>query len=199
MAPRLYRMSRRAESAEETRRRIVEATHALHDEKGIAATSYRDIALRADVGIGTVYHHFPTYLDVVEACGAHVREQTRPPLPSVLDGARDPVARIRRMVAEIFAFYRRCPKFDAARAERDQFAPVDRFISLQERNRRAFVGAALRGTNAGKRARALAYAILDFRVYRDLIDSGLSHQAAVDEVVNAVLSRLSLPEKRSPR
>jgi AcrR family transcriptional regulator len=192
-------MNRRAESAEETRRRIVEATHALHDEKGIAATSYRDIAERADVGIGTVYHHFPTYLDVVEACGAHVSEQVRPPLPQILDEVGDTAGRVRRMVAEIFAFYRRFPGFDAARSERDQFSPVDRFMSQQERNRRAFVDAAFRGVKAGKRTRALAFALLEFRVYRDLVDSGLSHEAAVDEIVNTVLSRLNLPKKRSTR
>ncbi len=192
-------MNRRAESAEETRRRIVEATHALHDEKGIAATSYRDIAARADVGIGTVYHHFPTYLEVVEACGAHVREQVRPPLPEILDDERDTTGRVRRMVAEIFAFYRRFPGFDAARAEREQFPPVECFMSLQERNRRAFVDAAFRGAKADKRARALAYALLEFRVYRDLVDSGLSHDAAVDEIVRAILSRLSPAKRKSAR
>ena len=47
MSPRRYTLGRRALTAEETRRRIVEATYQLHDEKGIAATSLRDIARRA--------------------------------------------------------------------------------------------------------------------------------------------------------
>ena len=40
---------------EETRRRIVEATLALHTEKGMFDTSWRDIARRADVSAATVY------------------------------------------------------------------------------------------------------------------------------------------------
>ncbi len=66
MSPRRYRMSNHAASAEETRRRIVEATFALHVEKGVAATTFRDISTRADVGIGTIYQHFSNYDDVVD-------------------------------------------------------------------------------------------------------------------------------------
>ena len=70
MSPRRYAMETRAKTAEDTRRRIVEATYALHAERGIADTTMKDIAERADVGLGTVYHHFPTYDDAVRACGA---------------------------------------------------------------------------------------------------------------------------------
>jgi len=65
--PRKYHQEKRSATAEETRQRIVDATVALHAEKGIVATSVKDIAARADVGVGTVYHHFPTYDDVVRA------------------------------------------------------------------------------------------------------------------------------------
>jgi AcrR family transcriptional regulator len=58
MTPRPYRLGRRAESAEETLRRIVRATYTLHCEQGVAATTMKQIARRADVSVGTVYHHF---------------------------------------------------------------------------------------------------------------------------------------------
>jgi len=61
MTPRSYQMGKRAESAAQTRQRIVQATMALHRDRGIAATTMKDIAARADVGIGTLYHHFPRY------------------------------------------------------------------------------------------------------------------------------------------
>ena len=70
MKRRTYQLGRRAESAEETRRRLVQATFELHGEQGIAATSMKQIADRAGVGIGTVYHHFPTLDETVMACGA---------------------------------------------------------------------------------------------------------------------------------
>ena len=60
MSPRRYRLERRAETAGETRRRLVDATFALHVEQGISATTMTDIAARAGVSVGTVYHHFPT-------------------------------------------------------------------------------------------------------------------------------------------
>src|SRR5688500_5791576 len=60
MSPRKYDMSRRASAVAETRRRIIDATRALHTERGIAATSWDDIAARAGVGVGTVYRHFPS-------------------------------------------------------------------------------------------------------------------------------------------
>jgi len=54
-----YKLKRRAESQDETRQRIVEATIALHQTVGPAATTISDIAERAGVGRVTVYRHFP--------------------------------------------------------------------------------------------------------------------------------------------
>lgn len=109
MAPRAYRMSRRAESAEQTRRRIVEATMTLHRERGIATTTMKDIARRADVGIGTVYHHFPSYDDAIRACGSRTVEVTRLPHPDVFQGVGPLPARVQVLVRELFAYYDRHP------------------------------------------------------------------------------------------
>ena len=88
-------MSKRAESLDATRERIVEATAALHYEQGVAATSYVHIAERAGVGPATVYRHFPTLGSLVEACGAQclggdpaaaARERGRPSLPASTRG-----------------------------------------------------------------------------------------------------------------
>ena len=54
-----YRMRRRAETTDDTRRRIVEATVALHGTVGPAATTVLGIAERAGVTRATVYRHFP--------------------------------------------------------------------------------------------------------------------------------------------
>ncbi|HET8951451.1 MAG TPA: helix-turn-helix domain-containing protein, partial [Solirubrobacteraceae bacterium] len=65
MPPRNYDMSKRAAAAGLTRRRIVDATRELHTERGIAGTSWDDIAARAGVGVGTVYRHFPSLDELV--------------------------------------------------------------------------------------------------------------------------------------
>ncbi len=196
MAPRPYRMSRRAESAQETRRRIIEATAALHREKGVAATTFRDIAQRADVGIGTVYHHFPTYEHVINACGEHSVAASKPPRIETLRGIADPADRIRTLVHEVFAFYERLPEFGAVRSERRDFASLEEWFRQEEAQRRALIDEAVRGVRAGSRARALIFSLVDFSVYESLVSNGLSRDGAVDEITNVIFNRLNLRSRQ---
>ncbi len=197
MSPRNYRMKRRADSAGATRNRIVDATFDLHLEKGVGATTFRDIASRADVGIGTVYHHFPTYEDVIGACAHHAFTKSSPPQPSIFEGVSGTTERIRVLVCELFAFYRRLPGAGRIRAERRQFAVLDRAFAHEEETRRALIAEALRGTRAGARVRALAFSLLDMDVYDSLVSSGLDHDTAVAEITDVLLARLRA--KRSQR
>ncbi len=59
--------TRRAERAEQTRRRIVEAATALFDSRGYAATTMEAIAERADVAVETVYSRFRTKAKLLDA------------------------------------------------------------------------------------------------------------------------------------
>jgi|1186.fasta_scaffold273571_1 AcrR family transcriptional regulator len=61
------RPSRRAERAEQTRRRIIEAATALFDARGYAATTMEAIAERADVAVETVYSRFRTKANLLGA------------------------------------------------------------------------------------------------------------------------------------
>src|SRR5437667_321820 len=54
MAPRRYSLGKRAQAVEDTRRRIVDATFDLHNEKGVLNTSMQDVAERADVAPRTI-------------------------------------------------------------------------------------------------------------------------------------------------
>ncbi len=111
MSPRRYDMKDRRSAVAETRQRIVEATLQLHGQKGIFGTTWQDIARQADVSIGTVYKHFPTLDDLVPACGDLLMQRTRPPSPDSVDEiigeAKEPGERLRRVAAELFAFYDR--------------------------------------------------------------------------------------------
>lgn len=190
MSPRRYRMSNRAASAEETRRRIVEATFALHVEKGVAATTFRDISTRADVGIGTIYQHFSTYDDVIDACGHHAFALMRPPHADMFVGTTGLEERIPTLVRELFAFYERFPAFGRFRGERHQFEALERGISYEEENRRALIVAAFRDRRGSERLRALAFSLLDFNVYQSLRSCGVAHDAAVEEIANILLARV---------
>ncbi|MBT4588343.1 MAG: TetR/AcrR family transcriptional regulator [Rhodospirillaceae bacterium] len=85
-----YQLNRRAVSQDRTRQKIVDAAIALHQSKGLAATSVDDIAKRAKVGKVTVYRHFPDEMELVSACSGHYFELH--PLPDYklwekIDGA----------------------------------------------------------------------------------------------------------------
>jgi AcrR family transcriptional regulator len=80
---RKYELKARAESQEETRRRIVEATVALHQEVGPARTTVSEVARRAGVNRVTVYNHFPDDLDLFAACQRHFLAEH--PLPEAAD------------------------------------------------------------------------------------------------------------------
>src|SRR4051794_6675060 len=122
MSPRNYDMSKRAAAVAQTRRRIVEATRALHAEQGIAATSWDDIAARAGVGVGTVYRHFPSLDELIPACGELTMQVVALPdaghVPELFEGLDTPAERIERLVAEVFGIYERgAPALRAIRRE----------------------------------------------------------------------------------
>src|ERR671933_374061 len=102
-----YRMSRRAELEQQTRRRITESAVALHQELGPARTSISAIAERADVRRSTVYRHFPDEEALFAACSSHFRTANPPPDPSVWAAIADPAERTATALRELYAFYER--------------------------------------------------------------------------------------------
>ena len=182
MSPRNYDMSKRAAAAAETRRRIVDATRALHTEQGIAATSWDAIAARAGVGVGTVYRHFPTLDELVPACGAVSMEIVALPspadAPALLAGAGDRVA---RLVAEVFAIYERgAPELHVVRREPEAHPSVAELNDTFEATLVALVEAAL--PDATPRDRAVTRAMIDLDTWQAMRDAGLGAEAAVAEV-----------------
>src|SRR4051812_3910654 len=118
MAPRHYRMDARADATRETRDRIVGATMALHAERGVLAVSHKDIAERADVSVGSVYHHFPTRTELVAACGARSAAELAPPERAV-DPAAPLPERIAALARALVATYTRAPWLERIRTERE--------------------------------------------------------------------------------
>ena len=107
MTRRNYKMTKRAAAVEETRRRIVRATLDLHAEQGVSNTGWEEIAARAEVGVGTVYRHFPTFDELLPACGALTWEKLSLPGPEIFDGATSREERLQRLIAAFFALYER--------------------------------------------------------------------------------------------
>jgi AcrR family transcriptional regulator len=188
MPHRSYKLGRRGESAEETRQRIVEATFALHSEQGIAATSMKQIASRAGVSVGAVYHHFPTYEDAIHACGVHSDRVAPPPSHAIFDGLPGPEARIRRLVQEAFDWFDRNPAFEHLRRDQVRMPVLRPFAEEEEQNRLALMTEALRSLKLGEDHARIATALTDVAVYRCLRRSGHSPQAAAREIADVILS-----------
>lgn len=186
--PRRYEPRKRAEQAQETRRRIVEAAFALHGERGVQGTRPQDIAARADVALTTYYKHFPTIGDLVRACGTHGMELTPPPDPAILAGLPpDPAVRIEAMVRALFAFYEAREGFLYTGWTEERFFPEIQFGMahlLEVRN--AFVRGAL-GAAAGPEAVGVATALVDFWAWRTLRrEVGLTQEQVIEAVVKTV-------------
>ena len=97
---------RRAERVLETRRRIVEAAIALHEERGPAKTTITAIAERAGVERLTVYRHFPDARTLLGACSE--RWMADNPPPDVASWASlPPGRRVRQALEQLYAYYRR--------------------------------------------------------------------------------------------
>lgn len=79
MEKRKYTQRVRAERQDETRRRIVDAAVALHEELGPRNTTVSAIAERAGVQRLTVYRHFPDERAVIQACSTAFMERNPPP------------------------------------------------------------------------------------------------------------------------
>lgn len=104
--PRPYEKRRRAESEQETRRRITVATMELHRSVGPARTTISAIAQRAGVQRTTVYRHFPEDADLFAACSAHWLGLHPYPALDPWTAIPDPKQRTRTALGELYAYYR---------------------------------------------------------------------------------------------
>jgi AcrR family transcriptional regulator len=173
MSPKRYRMIQRAATADSTRQRIVEATLQLHAERGIVATSHKDVAYRADVSVGTVYHHFPTQDAIVRACGTRVRELHPPPSPDRIDRRAPRDVRVAALVRELVAMYAAMPWLEMLRSERHDVPALNIGITMREEAVARLIRHAL-GKSASKKKVAVVAAIVDPAVINHLLESGMS-------------------------
>jgi len=102
---RKYELKERARRQEETRRRITEATVALHETVGPAHTQISEIARRAGVERLTVYKHFPDADSLFHACSAHWRAAHPPPDPEPWNEIADPRLRTRTALDAVYAYF----------------------------------------------------------------------------------------------
>jgi AcrR family transcriptional regulator len=189
---RKYELKARAEKQADTRRRIVEATSALHEEVGPARTTVAEIARRACVQRLTVYNNFPNETELFTACGQHSMAKNPPPDPSAALAIDDPDERLRAVLGPLYLWYRKnargtenlqrdrlvMPALDAVMRVR-----MDQSLSSLADNLAA--GFAPKGRSA-KGVRAAVALALDFWTWRRLAGEGMSDDDAAALMVGAV-------------
>lgn len=107
MAPRTYKLGRRAKAATATRKRILKATLELYRELGVAGTTLSAVAERADVARGTILHHFGSADGLLGAAVELLLEDQEFPDERIYDGLATRDDRIRAYVAAMIGFQER--------------------------------------------------------------------------------------------
>lgn len=184
---RKYNLKVRAERQAETRRRIVEATAALHADVGPARTTVAEIARRAGVERLTVYNNFPDEKTLFAACGDYWLAQNPPPDPSsAAFASENPAERLRAVLGALYGWYRMTaranenlqrdrlvmPALDAAMRTR-----MDGQLSTLANGLATDFSPPTRSAPILRAAIALA---LDFWTWRRLSREGLTDDAAAD-------------------
>jgi AcrR family transcriptional regulator len=180
-----YRMKRRAELEDQTRRRITESAVALHEELGPARTSMSAIAERAGVRRSTVYRHFPDEETLFDACSTHFRTANPPPEVQGWAAIEDPEGRTATALGELYAFYRRThAMYESLLRDESVVAAVHRRLRdfygyLQRVTDTLMQGRGLRGQAARRTRAAIGHAVA-FPTWRSLTqDQGLRDEDAV--------------------
>ncbi|HEX2087566.1 MAG TPA: helix-turn-helix domain-containing protein [Solirubrobacteraceae bacterium] len=194
MTRRRYELKERARRQEETRRRIVEATVALHREVGPAKTTVADVARRAGVTRVTVYNHFPDDVSLFGACSAHFVASHPPPDPASWAAVEHPGRRLRVALAEQYAWFAENEAM-VGNVSRDValLPALAEAIGSSEAARHEaamrdvlLAGRGLRGARRD-RARAAIGLALAFPTWQQLVRrEGLGDQAAIELMARAV-------------
>jgi AcrR family transcriptional regulator len=182
---------------EETRRRIAQAVYELHGTIGPAATTISEIARRAGVERLTVYRHFPDELSLYRACLEHWTEMYPWPDPARWRDVRDPAARLRAALSDVYAFFPSVEGLfargtaDLPRLRKLQEADAPLFAHWAEMRRLLLVGWRVRGRRRARLSAAVGLA-LDFQTWQTLVRrEGLSDAEAVELSARAVECAIS--------
>jgi AcrR family transcriptional regulator len=102
-----YTLRTRARRREEVHQRITLATVQLHGSVGPARTTVSEIAKIAGVRRATVYNHFPTDRDLLDACSSHWFTENPPPDPGTWAEITDPAERAFVALGAMYGYYDR--------------------------------------------------------------------------------------------
>lgn len=131
-----YKMVKRRDQVEDTRRRIAKATYELHSTIGPALTTIALISERAGLPRQTVYRNFGTQLELFRGCIAFGLELHPLPDPSRWQSTADPGERLRIGLTGLYQWFEATEPvmtnslrdFGAVRESAEAMQPVGEFF-----------------------------------------------------------------------
>jgi AcrR family transcriptional regulator len=167
-------MQRRAESQQETRRRITESAVALHGTVGPAGTSMSAVAAHAGVRRSTLYRHFPDEAALFDACTAHWAAANPPPDLQAWAVIADADERLSIALRQLYAFYARTELMldnlirdeESVALVRERFGAFRTYLAAARDT--LITGRGLRGV-AKRRARAAIAHAIAFPTWKSLV------------------------------
>lgn len=168
----------------------MEATVLLHAEKGIAATTYKDIAEKADVAIPSVYKYFPDLSRLLMACTRHAASLAPVQSDEILTACptlRERVAALADMRCQGHAYFSPWLKWGGERI-------IPEIVSLLEEDARRterLITIALSPAYADKRIPneilSLVFVLLSYHAWASLrLDRGCTQQETVKWLARAI-------------
>lgn len=181
----------------QTRQRIVDATVALHEELGPAATTISAIAGRAGVQRLTVYRHFPDERALLGACSSDWNAQHPLPEPAMWAGLEDPSERLRVALTALYGYYRDGERMlTSVLRDEGEVPAVAEVTEPFHAYLRELAGSLATGWGVRAEAQRVIRAVVghtvQFETYRSLAMQDLTAQEAADlmaEFVSAVVGR----------
>ena len=100
-----YQMKARARRRDQVHSRITLAAVELHESVGPAKTTMEAIATLAGVRRATVYNHFPTEFELIDACSSHWFSEHPPPDPTPWLEIEDPNRRVETALVQTYRYF----------------------------------------------------------------------------------------------
>lgn len=183
-----YRMGKRLEDVEDTRRRITEATVELHGTVGPAHTTISAVADKAGVQRSTVYRHFPNEEALFGACTSHWFARHPWPRSEAWRDEAEPVARFERGFGDLYRYYEENEQLLSNTFRDIKVMPsfVGELMRAQlDGSHAALLEGWPGGGTDGRLSVAVAHAI-DFRTWQSLAYKGLGPREAAQLMTTMV-------------
>ena len=170
-----YRLGKRAEEKEATRRRIVDAAVKLYLQHGMAATSFLSVARTADVAPATVRNHFPDTRSLALAVGDAALGDVGLRGPEIFDGESSMAARMQILADELAGVAERSGGWWSVLQREPELAALwQRHADAYEAQRQALIRAALGPLRDDEMAVTVVGAVVGSWVYFQFVAAGLS-------------------------